>query len=606
MRARSTRAAAAAKLASAAGSLRDLGQPALREALAAEIGAAPALMRHALPWALRGLAGETWAHALDRLARRLPRSLAYVDAGTGERWTWAEVDARARRVAGALHARGVRRGEVVAYLAGNGPGYLAAVMGMARLGVTGALLDPRLSGRPLRHATLAAAPRLVLVSPALEGALDAAGVDLPRLRDDHALPAARPPGPVRARRGEDFVYIFTSGTTGFPKPVRITHTKGLVAGAAFGAGIFGLRPGEDTLYNVLPLHHASGLLLGAGACLTAGVPMVLRERFRASLYWDDVRAHGVTALLYIGELFRYLVAQEPRPNDRSHRVRVAAGNGLRPDVWEAFQARFAVPRIVEFYGATEAPGFLVNLTGRVGAVGHLPLRRAGWLELARHDAASGELVRSSDGRAIPCGPGEPGELLVRVPELGPLRDLVFQGYTDAAATERKILRDVFQPGDAWFRSGDLLRRDAGDYFYFVDRLGDTFRWKGENVSTAEVADVLATAPGVAMVAVVGVEVPGHEGRAGLAALVPDEGKDVDVEAFARVARELPDHAQPRFLRILPALDTTGTFKIQKKRLRDEGADPSRIADPLHVRSAEGYDVLSVGRWESIVQGRSRI
>ena len=580
----------------------------MREALVAELGAAPPLVRHAVPAALRGLAGETLAHTLGRRARETPEATALVDAEAGRRLCWRELEAAACGVASRLHRAGLRRGDVLAVLLPSGIRSLVAVLATARLGVTAALVNPQLEAGPLAHAVKVAEPSKVLVAPELEPALDVAGITTPRLVDE-SRSASGAPGPVRVRPGEDFVYIYTSGTTGHPKPVRISHVKALAVGAAFGAGVFGFgEEGRDALYNVLPLHHASGLLLGAGACLATGTTMVLRPRFRARAFWDDVRRHDVTALLYIGELFRFVLAQPPSARDRDHRVRIAAGNGLRADVWQAFQERFAVPRIVEFYGATEAPGALVNLTGRVGKVGHLPLRRAGWLRLVRYDAETGDLARGPDGFALECGPDEAGELLVRVPGLGPLRELVFPGYTDRAATERKLARDVFAAGDQWFRSGDLLSRDADDYFSFVDRVGDTFRWKGENVATAEVESVLGAARGVRAVVVVGVEVPGYEGRAGLAAVVlaEPEGAGFDAAAFARTAAELPDYARPRFVRLLPDLDTTQTFKVQKVRLRREGADPSVVSDPLFVRTGEGYQPLTLASWNHVITKKIRL
>ncbi|MEO0322714.1 MAG: AMP-binding protein [Myxococcota bacterium] len=579
----------------------------MRQALAAELGAAPPLMRHALPAGLRGLSGETLAHVLARRARSTPGGCALIDAESEQSLSWAELEASAGAIAARLAREGVRQGDVVALPMPSGVRSFAAVLAAARLGVTAALVNPQLRGRPLAHAVEVARPARVLVAPELASALDEARVTTPRVLDD-GRSGAPAPAPVRVRPGEDFVYIYTSGTTGQPKPVRVSHVKALALGAAFGAGVFGFgaKGGAGTLYNVLPLHHASGLLLGAGACLATGATMVLRPRFRASAFWDDVRRHDVTALLYIGELFRFVLAQPASPRDRHHGVRVAAGNGLRADVWRAFQQRFAVPRIVEFYGATEAPGALINLTGRVGKVGHLPLRRAGWLRLARYDPDSGDLVRGRDGFAIECATDEAGELLVRVPQLGPVRDLLFPGYTDRAATERKLARDVFATGDQWFRSGDLLTRDADDYYAFVDRVGDTFRWKGENVATAEVETVLSSAPGVQAVVVVGVTVPGYEGRAGLAALVLAPGAAFDGNALAKVAAELPDYAQPRFVRLLADLDTTQTFKVQKVRLRREGADPSTVRDPLYLRMGESYVPLEADLWDRVITKECRV
>jgi len=331
--------------------------------------------------------------------------------------------------------------------------------------------------------------------------------------------------------------------------------------------------------------------------------MAIRDGFSASAFWSDVRRYRATAILYIGELCRYLVLSDPSPEERDHDVRIAVGNGLRPDVWPRFQERFGIETIREFYAATEAPGFIVNLTGRVGSVGHVPLRRSGWMRLVKYDVDEDTHPRDAEGFLQDVGVDEPGELLVRLPDLPLTAASEFRGYTDEAASQKKILEDVFRPGDRYYRTGDLLRRDRDDYFYFVDRIGDTYRWKGENVSTAEVADVLATAPGVDEATVVGVKVPGMEGQAGLAALVTDA---FDPEAFAAAAKELPAYAQPRFVRILKALDTTGTFKIQKGKLRSDGVDPADIDDALYVRAGGGYVPLTPERWSEIRDGTLRL
>ncbi|NOY90494.1 MAG: AMP-binding protein, partial [Deltaproteobacteria bacterium] len=288
----------------------------------------------------------------------------------------------------------------------------------------------------------------------------------------------------------DFVYIYTSGTTGLPKPCRVSHERAIMAGAGFGSLMFRFEPG-DVLYCVLPLYHSSALLLGLGAAVITRTPMALRSSFSAHAFWPDVVRYGATAILYIGELCRYLLATETCREEHLHRVRVAVGNGLRPDVWTPFAERFRIPEIREFYGATEAPGILLNLSGKPGAIGHLPLAGRPLFELARYDADAGELARDGDGFCVHAGPEEPGELLVRIADepISPLTE--YRGYTDEHASKKKELFDVFRAGDHFYRTGDLLRVDAQGFFYFVDRIGDTYRWKGENVSTAEVADVLA-------------------------------------------------------------------------------------------------------------------
>jgi fatty-acyl-CoA synthase len=273
-------------------------------------------------------------------------------------------------------------------------------------------------------------------------------------------------------------------------------------------------------------------------------------------------------------------------------------------VWEPFQQRFDIPTIREFYSATEAPGAIFNLSGKVGSIGHVPFRRLGPLKLARYDVDRDELVHDARGLCIECAPGEVGELLIRLPERPRSALADFKGYTDAGATQKKILSDVFRQGDRFFRSGDLMRFDDNDYFYFVDRIGDTYRWKGENVSTAEVAEVISTAPGVQQATVSGVVVPGAEGQAGLAAVVCEGA--FDAGGFWQTAQELPAYAQPRFVRVLEQMQTTGTFKIQKTQLRADGVDPGAVADPIYVRQDDGYVPLTAELWQKVLDGELRL
>jgi len=357
-----------------------------------------------------------------------------------------------------------------------------------------------------------------------------------------------------------------------------------------------------------------------GATMFSGAALALRRRFSASGFWDDVRRHDATAFQYIGEFCRYLVSQPPRPDDRDHEIRVAIGNGLRPDIWAEFRDRFGIPRILEFYGATEGNVAFMNFENKEGSVGRYPsalLRRVmSNAKLVRFDVETESHARGPDGFCVECAPGEPGELIGRIPE-GDRGSGRFEGYTSKEATDQKILRDVFEPGDAWYRTGDLLRRDAEGFHYFVDRIGDTFRWKGENVSTQEVAEVLAGFPGLDMINVYGVEVPGADGRAGMMAFVPAVGPGAapagdappfDGRAFhAFVSERLAPYAAPLFVRVLQQPELTGTFKLRKVTLQQEGFDPAGVSDPLFVRddAAGAYVPLTPERFAEIQRGDRR-
>lgn len=593
---------------------RNFGSADFRGALRTEFGLVPSALRHTVPWIIRAK-GENDASLVKVIlenAKVDPFGLAF-EMGD-ERYTWGALDDKTSRVAHVLTAEGVKKGDVVALLGTNSPLYLAILFGISRIGATAALINSHLEGHPLSHAVLASRAKVALVETksaeafrsrqdvkaALERTFTFNTGDLEE-RLAAASAVAFPRVPVSA--SDDYVYIYTSGTTGLPKPCKVSHGRAVVAGASFGPLFFGFKPG-DKLYNVLPLYHSNALLLGTGGCIMTRTPMAMRAAFSAKAFWEDVQRYNATAMLYIGELCRYLVNTPPTDAELNNPMRVALGNGLRQDVWEPFQKRFNIPQIREFYGATEAPGIIVNLTGKTGSVGRVPMRRLSHLKIVRYDIDTDDYVRDEHGCCIECRPDEVGELLIRLDDEPRSAASEFRGYTDAAATDKKMVRGVFEKGDRYYRSGDLMRYDAEDYFFFVDRIGDTYRWKGENVSTAEVADVISNTPGVRETTVSGVQVPGMEGQAGLAAIVCDGA--FDAVEFWRVAQELPSYAQPRFVRVIDGFNTTATFKIQKVNLRREGIDPIAQAGRIYLRQDDAYVPLTADLWTEIVNGRGRL
>jgi acyl-CoA synthetase (AMP-forming)/AMP-acid ligase II len=413
------------------------------------------------------------------------------------------------------------------------------------------------------------------------------------------VPPAASEGARRPRLGDVGAYIFTSGTSGLPKPAVIRHARFYRAGRAWGAIAFRLAP-EDVLYTCLPLYHGNALMLAAGSAITFGATLALSRRFSARAFWDEVRQHRATSFVYVGELCRYLLAVPPDPRDRDHGVRVISGNGLRAELWPLFQRRFGIERIAEFYGATEGNCLTINVGGPVGSVGKMLPGMA----LARWDFEAGALVRGADGRVTRARPGEAGVLLGRI--RGTSR---FDGYRDRAASEKKVVRDAFSPGDAWFDSGDLMRMDARRNLFFVDRLGDTFRWKGQNVSTLEVEAALARWPGAGEVNVYGVAVGSTEGRAGMVAMVLAGEAPFDADGLKRhVDATLPPYARPLFVRLLPRMETTGTLKLQKGRLQAEGFDPATAGAALFVRhpAEDTFVPLDARLHADVVTGRIRL
>jgi len=567
----------------------------------------------------------TVADRLEEKARAHPERPFILYEGTT--LDYATVNARANRVAHALRARGIARGRVAALLMENRPEFIVTWLGLAKLGVTVALINTQLRGEVLRHALATteaqalvvgrellpalasmpagAAAALAMTTFVVEDPWSAAGaprsnaagaprsraagaapepclVDLDALTE--AAPATDLDPAIRAdlRAGDDLFHIFTSGTTGLPKAARLSHMRYLGVGDGMSA-IAGYGP-DDVIACVLPLYHGAGGMVVVSCALAQGAAIALRRRFSTRRFWEEARRDGITACQYVGELCRYLLNAPPSPADREHRLRVMMGAGLGTDIWRAFQERFGIERILEGWSSTEANTSLINLDGRVGSCGRIPFKERHNGRLIRYDVATDTHPRTAEGRCIECAPGEVGEfigMILELPDSGAGR---FEGYTSAAATDGKILRGVFHPGDRWYRSGDLLVHDADGYFTFVDRIGDTYRWKSENVSTQEVAEVLGTFPGVAIANVYGVAVADAEGRAGMAALVLQPDVAFDAEAFfAFTTARLPAYAVPLFVRLTAEADVTSTFKLRKLDLQDEGYDSARVRDPLFVR-----------------------
>jgi fatty-acyl-CoA synthase len=401
--------------------------------------------------------------------------------------------------------------------------------------------------------------------------------------------------------------IFTSGTTGLPKAANVNHRR-LLQWSFWFAGLMNTGPG-DRMYDCLPMYHSVGGVVATGAVLAHGGSVLIREKFSARRFWDDIVDRDCTLVQYIGELARYLLNAPKAPRERAHRLRICCGNGIRSDVWERFQKRFAIPRILEFYASTEGNVSLYNVESKVGAVGRIPpfLASRFPLVLVKFDAAAGEPVRDADGFCTRCGVNEIGEAIGRIPRDSLQSGVAFEGYTERRGTEQKILHDVFEPGDAWFRTGDLMRSDEAGFFYFVDRIGDTFRWKGENVATTEVAAAITAFPGVKDANVYGVRVPGREGAAGMAAIVTAGTLDL-AEFRNHLARQLPAYARPPFLRITPRLAATATFKHTKSDMQREGFDPTATSDPIYFDdpASKAFIRLDGALYAGLANGKVRL
>jgi fatty-acyl-CoA synthase len=504
-----------------------------------------------------------------------------------ETLTYREANETANRYAAVLAERGVGRGDVVGIMLKNSPRMVLLMLAAVKLGAIAGMLNHHQRGHVLAHSIGVLNAKVLIASDDLLTAIAECGAqvadtitvdELERLAAGAPIDNPAITSSVRAK--DNAFYIFTSGTTGAPKASVMTHYRWLWAMG--GSGAFGMRlKSSDTLYCCLPLYHNNALTVAVSAVLSAGATLALGRSFSASRFWDEVIRNDATAFVYIGEICRYLLNQPDKDTDRAHKVRVIGGNGLRADIWDEFTTRFNIPRVFEFYGASEGNTGFVNVFNIPKTAGICPTPVA----FVEYDAETGEPVRDSKGRVRRVRGGKPGLLLSKVTSIQP-----FEGYTDAEATEKKLVRNAFRNGDVWFNTGDLMRPQGWRHAVFADRLGDTFRWKGENVATTDVEAAVLDDPNIEAVTVFGVEVPGTDGRAGMAAVVLNEGQQFDGVSLAETVYErLPGYAAPLFVRVVDSLEQTPTFKSKKVDLRDQGYG-SDIPDPLYVLKSrdEGY------------------
>ena len=565
--------------------------------------------------------GRTLPVLMDALADQFGDSPALLS--DRENFTYRQLAEQARRYTRWALAEGLGKGKSVALMMPNRPEYLAVWLGISRIGAAVSLLNVNLTGASLAHCVDIAAPKHIIVAAELDDRFTSAEWHLKttakvwshgsgyadRERIDLAVGLlSGAPLSADEERPVDLsdlaLHIYTSGTTGLPKAAKVSHRR-VLSWSGWFAGMMGSGP-EDRLYNCLPMYHSVGGVVAIGGVLVNGGSVVLKEKFSAKEFWSDVVRWDCTLFQYIGELCRYLLNAPQHADETSHRLRLACGNGLRADVWTPFQARFAIPRILEFYAATEGNFSLYNVEGEPGAIGRIPpfLSHRFPAAIVRFDPAGAAPLRNDKGFCIPCARGEPGEAIGRIASAEGAASQ-FEGYSNAAESEKKVLRSVFEPGDAWFRTGDLMRQDERGFYYFVDRVGDTFRWKGENVSTGEVAAAISDCPGVIEANVYGVEVPGADGKAGMAALVIGEGFDL-AALRAHLAERMPAYARPVFIRIAHELAITETFKQKKQNLAAEGFDPGKVGDALHVDAEGAYRRLDAILFERIAAGSIRL
>jgi len=539
--------------------------------------------------------------AIEELAAQRGESPALLSES--ERFTYRELARRSNQYCQWALQQGVKKGDVVGLMMNNRPEYFALWVGITAAGGVVALLNTNLTGASLSHCINVVRPKHVIVAAHFRDSLCAVlptlasepkiwieGGDHPHFQRIDTLvdglsgsldPADRP----RVGVHDLALHIYTSGTTGMPKAANISHGR-ILQWTFWFAGMMDIQP-QDRMLNCLPMYHSIGGVVVPGATLVGGGSVVIHETFSVRNFWSEVSRWDCTLFQYIGEFCRYLLHAPRTDKERGHRIRIACGNGMSPDVWREFQSRFEIPRILEFYASTEGGLSLFNLEGEPGAIGRVPPYLAHRFSpaLVRFDAENGAPVRNEQGFCTPCAPNESGEALARVSDDPSSAGTRFEGYTDQSATEKKLLRNVFKPGDAWFRTGDLMRKDERGFFYFVDRVGDTFRWKGENVATTEVAAAISAFPGVQHAIVYGVKIPNAEGRIGMAAVCGHIAHDL-ASLRRHLIGTLPSYARPAFIRLQNNCEVTGTFKYSKAELINQGYDPELTADAIYFDNPE--------------------
>ena len=486
------------------------------------------------------------------------------------------------------------KGDVVALMMENRPEFLACWIGITQVGGTVALINTNLTGQALDYSLNISQSKNLILGKELSGNFSTTSEEvknnfstwlqngedesnyfknLDQILDN--LSDNKPKIDYDVSNSDSGLYIYTSGTTGNPKAATLSHKRLRLMMLGFKGAI---QPrASDRIYNVLPLYHSAGGVIAAGLALTSGASLVLKRKFSVNDFWDDVHKYDVTIFQYIGELCRYLLNAPKHKYENSHNLRMVTGNGLRPDIWDDFKERFKIKNVLEFYGATEGNVSLMNYDGKSGAIGRIPkyIEKILNVHIIKFDIEKEEPIRDENGFCIPCDIDEVGEAIGKIAIEGS-----FEGYVDKKATKKKILTDVFEKGDQYFRSGDLLSKDDLGYIYFADRIGDTFRWKGENVATSEVAEAFAEFDGILEANVYGVSIPGSDGKAGMVAL--STNKDIDLDKlYQKLSSSLPAYAQPLIIRIKNEIEITGTFKHRKVELVKEGYDPKNISEPLY-------------------------
>ncbi|MBU0994570.1 MAG: long-chain-acyl-CoA synthetase [Proteobacteria bacterium] len=548
------------------------------------------------------------------------RALLYED----QVFTHKELNEAVNRYANYFISEHIQKGDVVGVFMENRPELVMIISALAKVGAIASLINPNQTGKILLHSVNITCKNLFIVGEEMRDAFEeirpdlnlsapakiyflADGSDmkppegyLDLTRISGGFPLTNPSTTKEIRLKDPFAYVFTSGTTGLPKASIQLNFKWVGAGRWFGRFNMDLTS-DDTMYIPLPFYHTNGLHVAWATAAISGAAIAIRRKFSASNFWNDTRKFNTTTFMYIGEILRYLMNQPPKSDDRDNPVKKIVGNGLRPDIWKQFKKRFDIPHVYEFYGAAEGPSIFTNFFNIDCSVGLCPTPYA----IAEYDIDDGDVIRDQNGFLKKVKPGRPGLMLTEITNLSP-----YIGYTNKEESDKKVFRDVFKKGDMWFNTGDLMREIGLKHLQFVDRLGDTFRWKGENVSTTEVEEMVNQIDGISSATAYGVAIPGTDGRAGMVSIITDTLED-DInkkELAQRLKKDLPSYAVPIFIRVKTQFETTATFKIKKTNLKTDGFDPEKIPDPLYVLlpGEDEYTPLAKPVYDAIIAGKYKL
>lgn len=538
--------------------------------------------------------------AFEKAVQRNPEGIAL--RFEDQSFSYTELNGWANQIAHYYLSLGAKKGDVVALMVENRPEMVASVIGLAKLGVTIALLNTSQVGKVLAHSINLVKPIALIVGEECRHAVNEIRDELNIAADRFHWFADQPtqqnpgqapegfinlaevidtfpkfnPSTTHIVQGKDgLFYIYTSGTTGLPKAVIFTNSRWTLAYGTYGH-VLNLGT-EDVMYCTLPLYHATGMVVCWCGVIAGAGTFAIRRKFSTSSFWKDVQKFDASAIGYVGELCRYLMDAPSSELEKGHRVKKMIGNGMRPNIWDKFKNRFGIEEVLELYASSEGNVGFSNVFNFDNTVGFSPTPYA----IVEFDKDKNEPVRDAKGHCKRVKKGTTGLLIGKITRRSP-----FDGYTDPEKNKSVIMKDVFCKGDAYFNTGDLVRDIGFRHAQFVDRLGDTFRWKGENVSTTEVENMLTEYDKIVEAVVYGVEIPNTNGRAGMAAITlkPEaELNDTDLKEMLSCFKKcLPAYSVPVFLRIQQQVETTGTFKYQKNKLKEQAFDPSKTDERLLV------------------------